>query len=237
MNQARIGLLVDVQTDFVRPDGRLYVRDPQDPEDPGATEIIPTLTALARWMNRNCDLVLYTADWHTEGDREIEAEAPDFQTTFPPHCMGGSNDPGLRPGADIIAEVAPTNPVVVNRDASPEEGEARAREAVETGRPAVLRKSEFSLWEGCRAAPAFFEAVREALGGSGDAPLEVVTGGVARDVCVRFAVEGLPEGFEPTVVADATWGLGLEPAMTLYKRWGRQGRVIQSEDLENAPVP
>ena len=53
--------------------------------------------------------------------------------------------------------------------------------------------------------------------------------GVARDVCVKHAVEGLlhpSRGCWVTLVTDATWGLGLEPEAESLARWTRDGAAL-----------
>ena len=60
---ARIGWIVDVQEDFMNPDGRLYVRDLFDDSDPGAVRIIPALEAGAAWMRALEFVVIGVARW------------------------------------------------------------------------------------------------------------------------------------------------------------------------------
>jgi nicotinamidase/pyrazinamidase len=74
---------VDMQEDFVRPGGKLYV--------PGAEKLLPTvrqLTDAAR--DGRCFLVSHGC-FHTKDD-------PEF-TSFPPHCVKGT------PGAEFVPEV------------------------------------------------------------------------------------------------------------------------------------
>src|SRR4051812_46471690 len=92
---ARIGWVTDAQNDFLLPPaegGRLYVHDLFDQgEDAGAVQAIPALERAVRWMHANCDLVVYTGDWHAYGDAEIDPVHPDpAKETYPPHCMGMS---------------------------------------------------------------------------------------------------------------------------------------------------
>lgn len=225
----KVGWVVDAQEDFMRPDGRLYVVDRSDESDPGAAAVVEPLAAAARWMREHCAFTVFTADWHDLDDEEIDAASPDFERTFPPHCMGRSPDPDLRRGAEIIAEVRPDNPLVLAPDASEDEAVELARCAVEEGRPVLIQKVRFCVFAGNPATGALLAETGRLLGDE----LEVIVGGVARDVCVKFAVEGLAaRGYAPTVLRDAVWGLGLEAASTAFSRWGRDGRVVDVADLE-----
>jgi nicotinamidase-related amidase len=227
---AGIGWVVDAQNDFLLPaaeGGRLYVHDLFDQgEDAGATQIIPNLARAVEWMRAHCEVMVYTGDWHAYGDEEIDPVAPDAtKGTYPPHCMGMSDDPGERRGAAIHASVAPRDPVVLSRGASDEEARGAARAAVRERRPVFIHKDRFGVFEGNPAAGALLAELRALLGGR----VEVFVAGVARDVCVKQAVEAMLDparGYPVTVVTDATWGLGLEAEADSLARWTAAGAAL-----------
>jgi nicotinamidase-related amidase len=225
---ARIGWMVDALNDFRLPPatgGRLYIHDLADDGDEGARLAIPALRRAVEWMHANCALVVFTGDWHAYGDAEIDPVHPDpARETYPPHCMGMSDDPAERAGAEIHPSVRPDDPIILARDATP----CAAREAVERAlaerRPVFIQKDRFDVFRGNPSAEAFLAELRRRLG-----LLDVYVAGVARDVCVKHAVEGLlrPErGCLVTLVTDATWGLGLEPESASLARWSRDGAAL-----------
>ena len=224
----RIGWVVDVQRDFMRPDGRLYVRDLFDDRDPGAVLAEPRLAEAVEWMHANAALVVYTADWHGYDDAEIDAENPDpGKGTYPPHCMGRSSDREERRGAEIIPAVAAPGCLVLQVDATPTEVHALMERWRRRPRPVLIRKNRFDVFEGNRAAHALVETIARALD-----PVEFFVAGVARDVCVTNAIDGLQaRGHQVTAIRDAMWGLGLEAEEDTLARWGRKGRVIEVADL------
>lgn len=223
MSARRIGWVVDAQVDFMDPGGRLYVKDLGDDSDAGSVQIVGTLTEAVAWMRSSCDVLVFTGDWHGADDEEIDVEAPDpSKGTYPPHCMGRSRDPAERAGAEIIAEIRPEDPIVLAIGADPGEARAAAERAVAEARPVFIRKNRFDVFAGNAATEPFLAALAEALGGD----VELVVVGVARDVCVTQAVDGmLGRGFAVTALSDATWGLGLEPEERTLARWARGGRV------------
>ena len=227
---ARVGWVVDAQNDFLLPPergGRLYVHDLFDGgTDPGARQCIPEIVRAVRWMERNCDAIVYTGDWHAYGDEEIDTVAPDASKgTYPPHCMGLSPDAAEREGAQVIEEIRPRDPIVLERDATDEAATDAARRAVEERRPVFIHKSRFDVFEGNPSTDVFLRALRDRLGGE----IEIYVAGVARDVCVKQAVEGFLDphrAYPTTVVTDATWGLGLEPEAESLKRWSDAGAAL-----------
>ncbi len=221
-----VGWVVDVQNDFMRPDGRLYVKHLSEPEDPGAAEVERRIADAVSWMREHGEVVVYTGDWHALDDDEIDPVAPDpAKGTYPPHCMGRSPDPVEREGAELIPSVRPTDPLVLDVEADPARGESVAREALDTGRPVFIRKTRFDVFAGNEATEAFVAALAAEL-----ADPEFVVVGVARDVCVTQAVDGLVErGYHVTALRDATWGLGLEAEDVTLARWARGGRVTTLE--------
>jgi len=226
---ARVGWVTDAQNDFLLPPaegGRLYVHDLFDQgEDAGAVQAIPALERAVRWMRANCDVMVYTGDWHAYGDAEIDPVAPDpAKETYPPHCMGMSDDPAEREGAWIHASIRPENPIVLPRDATGADARAAAERAVAERRPVFIQKDRFDVFTGNPAAETFLAELRRRLG-----RLDVYLAGVARDVCVKHAVEGLLQprrGCLVTLVTDATWGLGIEPEAESLARWTRDGAAL-----------
>lgn len=83
---------VDTQYDFMRPDGKLYVK--------GAENIEPNLERITRLAREKEIFIVNTADWHNELTKEI-SDTPDFVSTFPPHCMQGTK------GAQFVPATAP----------------------------------------------------------------------------------------------------------------------------------
>lgn len=231
--RATIGWVVDAQVDFMAPDGRLYVRDLGDDADPGAVTVVEPLRRAVRWMYDHCDAVVFTGDWHGYDDAEIDPDEPDPAAgTYPPHCMGRSDDAEERAGAAIIEPIRPVDPVILDVDATSEDAHRAAGEAVAQGRPLFVRKTRFDVFEGNPATEALLRALAEALGG----PLEFVVAGVARDVCVTQAVDGmLARHYPVTALTDATWGLGLEPEEETLARWrgAEGGRLARVDELED----
>lgn len=227
----RVGWVVDVQHDFMDPDGRLYVKALDDPADPGARAVAGRIAEAVAWMRERCRVTVFTGDWHGRDDAEIDPVAPDpARGTYPPHCMGRSDDPAERAGAAILPAVAPEDPLVLEIDASPERARAVAEAAVATGRSVFIHKNRFDVFEGNAATEPFIDALEKALGGG--ATTEYVVVGVARDVCVTGAVDGLQaRGRRVAALADATWGLGLEPEEETLARWAAGGRVLSLEEL------
>ena len=228
---AVVGWVVDVQNDFMRPDGRLYVRHLNDASDPGAREVEGAIVEAVKWMRAHADVVVFTGDWHSLDDEEIDPVAPNpAEGTYPPHCMGRSPDSVERRGADIIEAVRPDGALVLGVDASAEDGTDGAIEAIRAGREVFIQKTRFDVFEGNRATEAFVESLSDLL----DAP-EFVVIGVARDVCVTQAVDGLLErGYFVTALRDATWGLGLEDEVATLDRWAKGGRVMTLEERRAA---
>lgn len=228
----RVGWVVDVQNDFMLPPdegGRLYVVDLFDSDDEGAVLARPAIEAAVEWMREHCDALVFTGDWHGYDDEEIDPENPDpARGTYPPHCMGRSEDPREREGAMILESVRPEDPCVLERGASAVEVREAARAAVRDRRPVWIHKNHFGVFKGNEAVEPFLEALVEELG----ARPEFVVAGVSRDVCVTKAVEGLQKRrFHTVALRDATWGLGLEPEEKTLARWRRRGRVTTLDEL------
>jgi len=218
---------VDTQVDFMTPPeqgGRLYVKNPNDANDAGAMRIVPELERLSSYARVHGILRVATGDWHTLEHGEIDAENPDFRTTYPPHCMADET------GSQKIPETRLRDPVVVPLGAADDEARSAVRTARGSGRDIWIHKEEFSCFTGNAATEALIEEL--------DSDAFVVYG-VALDVCVKAAVEGmLDRGKQVWVVEDATWGLGLEDKEQLLARWAARGaRRVRTDDILSGTAP
>lgn len=188
---------VDTQVDFMSPDGKLYV--------PGAETIAPNLERLTDYAHANRITIIASADDHVSEHEEI-SDTPDFQDTFPPHCMRGT------PGQRRITETTLSDPLVIAPD------QALPDVAAHQG-DILFLKHWFDVFTNPHVS-----AVVNALGVS-----EIVLYGVALDVCDRYAVEGLHK-YHPevaiTVVRDAVKALDADAGDALLRQWRKEGVLL-----------
>lgn len=189
---------VDTQVDFMRPDGKLYV--------PDAHELSDNLRRLTEAAAEHAIPVIASADDHEPTDPEI-SDAPDFEQTYPPHCMRGT------PGVERIPETRQAWTFEVGHDRlSP----AELERAVAAERPLILiHKKRFDVFTNPNTEPLV-----RAL-----SPQRIVVYGVALDVCNRAAIEGLlARGYtDLTLVTDATKPIHAERAEDLLASWRSRG--------------
>lgn len=199
---------VDTQYDFMRGEGKLYV--------PGSEEIIPVLKRLTQYAHRRGIRIVASADDHLPGHREL-SEAPDWQETFPEHCMRGT------PGQRKIPETHLRNPLVI--EPAPVDPVALAAQVRAHQGDLLFHKHWFDVFTNPNVLPAV-----DAL-----APDRIVLYGVALDVCNRYAIEGLLRerpSIPLTLVSDATRAIHPEAVEPLLNDWRRRGvRVATSEDV------
>ncbi len=194
----------DTQYNFMRPSGKLYL--------PGAEAIEKNLRSLTAIAARNNIYVVNTADWHMLESAELSA-TPDFKTTFPPHCLIGSE------GAEFIDATRPPFPYVIDwRDASFDP--AKVKEHFDI----VIYKDNFDVFNAAGAPHT--EKVLDALN-----PRRAIVYGVATNVCVDFAVKGLLQrGLQVYVPTDAIKELPGSPLEAVLDSWKKEGAVLIRTD-------
>jgi nicotinamidase/pyrazinamidase len=166
---------VDTQVDFMLPEGKLYV--------PGAEETAPAMRRLVEAARAAGIVHVASADDHELVDVEI-SETPDFQTTYPPHCLRGTR------GARKVPETEQEDPVPITLEPLPERYLA--------GREFLLLKKNFDVFTNPNT-----DRLLQHLG-----PDEIVVFGVATDVCDDAAIRGfLQRGLSVRFVEDAARGL------------------------------
>ena len=199
---------VDTQYDFMHADGKLYV--------PEAERIVGNLKRLTDYAHAHGIRIVASADDHVTAHPEI-SDAPDWATTFPPHCMRGT------PGQKKIPETGLRNPLVIE----PEPADAKALgERVRAHKGDILfHKHRFDVFTNPNVG-----TVLDVL-----APDDIVLYGVATDVCDKGAVEGLLERRPRTrlfVVTDAVRGIDKDVSEQLLKDWGDEGvRLVRTKEV------
>jgi nicotinamidase/pyrazinamidase len=167
---------VDTQVDFMLPEGKLYV--------PGAEETAPAMRRLVEAARAAGIPHVASADDHELTDPEIST-TPDFQATYPPHCLRGTR------GARKVPETEQEDPVPIGLEELPDEWLERRREF-------LLLKKHFDVFTNPNT-----EHLLERL-----APDEVIVFGVATDVCDDATIRGLVQrGRSVRFVEDAARGL------------------------------
>jgi nicotinamidase/pyrazinamidase len=197
----------DTQIDFMLPGRPLYI--------PGAEEILPALAALTNYARKHGVRILGSEDSHSLTDPEI-SDHPDWKLTFPPHCLAGTE------GQRRVPETAPLDPLFIeSAPLSPHE----LRELVRRHRGEIFfRKQTFDAFDNPNVEP-----VLDLIGAS-----TVAIYGVARDICVRVAVERFLERGreEVAVVTDATRALDLPGGEALLGAWGDRGvRLLTTAEV------
>jgi nicotinamidase/pyrazinamidase len=189
---------VDTQVDFMLPEGKLYV--------PGAEETAPSMQRLVA-AARTAGLVhVASADDHELTDDEI-SESPDFQSTYPPHCLRGTR------GARKVPETEQLDPVPITLAQLPERYLA--------GREFLLLKKHFDVFTN----PNTDRLLRHLD------PDEIVVFGVATDVCNDAAIRGfLERGLTVRFVEDAARGLDEGRVSACLAAWRGAGVQFTTTD-------
>jgi nicotinamidase/pyrazinamidase len=180
------------------PEGKLYV--------PHAEEVAPAMRRLVEAARAAGIPHVASADDHELTDPEI-SETPDFETTYPPHCLRGTR------GARKVPETEQEDPVPIALDPLPD----RWLE----GREFLLLKKHF---DGCTNPNT--ERLLERLD-----PDEVIVFGVATDVCDDAAILGLLErGRRVRFVEDAARGLDEGRVAARTRVWRDRGVEFTTVD-------
>jgi nicotinamidase/pyrazinamidase len=189
---------VDTQVDFMLPDGKLYV--------PGAEATVPAVKRLVDAVRAAGVVHVASADDHELTDAEI-SEEPDFEQTYPPHCLRGTR------GARKIPESEQDDPVPITFEPLPER--------YLDGREFLLLKKSFDV---------FTNPNTDRLLSHLD-PDEIVVFGVATDVCDDAAIRAfLQRGRRVRFVEDAARGLDEARVTASMAAWRQAGVQFTTAD-------
>jgi nicotinamidase/pyrazinamidase len=196
---------VDTQVDFMEPNGKLYV--------PNAKDVAPAMELLVDAARAARIVHVASADDHELTDPEI-SDAPDFENTYPPHCLRGTR------GVEKILETKQRDPLPLSLVPFPP---GLIRGLVDGRREIVLLKKNFNVFTNPNTDPLL-----DALD-----PEEIVVFGVATDVCDDAAIRGfLQRGRKVAFVEDAARGLDAARTATCTAAWRDQGvRFTTAEEV------
>jgi nicotinamidase/pyrazinamidase len=182
---------VDTQVDFIHPEGKLSFA--------GADLALPAMKRLVEGARAAGLVHVASADDHELTDAEI-SEEPDWQVTFPPHCLRGTR------GAERVAETKQLDPVPLGLTDVPEHW---------------LRGREFLILK--KTFDPFTNPNAERLLALLD-PEEIVLFGVATDICDDAAVNALlARGRKVAFVEDAARALDERKAEQCTASWRERG--------------
>jgi nicotinamidase/pyrazinamidase len=195
---------VDTQVDFMFPTGKLYV--------PGAEDTAPAMRTLVDAAREAGIVHVASADDHELTDPEISVD-PDFQNTYPPHCLRGTR------GAQKIPETEQANPFPFSLVPYPP---GLVPELVAEHREILLLKKNFNVFTNPNTDPLV-----DALD-----PAEIVVFGVASDVCDDAAIRGfLLRGRRVRFVEDAARGLDEARVAACVAAWRDAGVEFTTTDV------
>jgi nicotinamidase/pyrazinamidase len=190
---------VDTQVDFMLPEGKLYVSF--------AETTAPAMRRLVEAARAAGLPHVASADDHELTDAEIST-APDFETTYPPHCLRGTR------GARKIPETDQEDPVPIGLAPLPDMW-------LEGRREFLLLKKHFDVFTNPNT-----ERLLERLD-----PDEVIVFGVATDVCDDATIRGLVQrGRRVSFVEDAARGLDEGRVASCTAAWRDLGVQFTTTD-------
>lgn len=198
---------VDTQEDFMDEAGALYV--------PNTRQVRVAMSNAVAWAAENGVVHVASMDDHEFSDSEIVQDgSADYAVTFPPHCMRGTT------GWEKIIHTLQEDPVAFTGTTTPEHF---ALAMVEEPREVVLLKKNFDVFT-VPAADFVLNFYK---------PETVYVMGVATDICVNAAVNGLNRrGYKVVVIEDAIAGLDEGNTAACLANWKALGvEFVAATDL------
>ena len=187
---------VDTQVDFIEPGGKLYFE--------GAEGARPAMRRLVDAARAAGAVHVASCDQHELSDPEISQE-PDFDSTWPPHCLLGTR------GAEKIPETKQLDPVPLPLVPLPS---AILRRLLEGVREILIPKKQYDPFTNPNT-----ETMLAALD-----PDEILLFGVATDICDDAAVRALlRRGRRITFVEDASCGVDESRIAACLAAWREAG--------------
>jgi len=195
---------VDTQVDFIEPGGKLYFL--------GAEKARPAMEHLVEAARAAGVVHVASTDQHELSDPEI-SEEPDFDVTWPPHCLLGTR------GAEKIPETKQLDPVPLPLVPVPH---AILHRLLDGRREMLIPKKHYDPFMNPNA-----ETLLDFLD-----PDEILLFGVATEICDDSAVRALLRRDRRIVfVEDAARGVDESRAAACVEAWRERGvRTTTAEE-------
>lgn len=187
---------VDTQVDFIEPGGKLYFA--------GAEEARPAMARLVEAARARGVVHVASCDQHELSDPEI-SEEPDYDTTWPPHCLLGTR------GAEKISETKQLDPLPLPLVPVPA---PTLRRLLEGCREVLIPKKQYDPFTNPNT-----ETLLDVLD-----PEQILLFGVATDICDDAAVRALlRRGRRIAFVEDASRGVDESRVAACTTAWRDAG--------------
>jgi nicotinamidase/pyrazinamidase len=195
---------VDTQVDFIEPGGKLYFA--------GAEEARPAMAVLVEAARAAGIVHVASTDQHELSDPEI-SEQPDFDTTWPPHCLLGTR------GAEKIPETKQFDPLPLPLLPMPH---SILRRLLDGRREILIPKKHYDPFTNPNT-----ETLLDYLD-----PDEILLFGVATEICDDAAVRALlRRGRRIAFVGNAARGVDEARAAACIAAWTERGvRITKAEE-------
>lgn len=191
---------VDVQGDFMLPEGKLYVS--------GAEQIVANINLLVDAARQNRVFLVSSADAHNPDDPEMQQ--------WPLHCLKGT------PGAALLAEACAEPRLVV-----PNQKAFALPENLESYRQVTLEKNTLDVFDNPKTDELLSRLGSD--GSVAKSESHFVVFGVATEYCVRCTTEGLMNrGRRVAIVTDAVRAIDAEQGEQVLENWRARGAELIS---------
>jgi nicotinamidase/pyrazinamidase len=196
--------MVDVQRDFMSPEGKLYV--------PGAEKVAANIQRLVEAARQGRVFLVSSADAHQLDDQELGS--------WPAHCLKGT------PGAGLIAEACASAQLVV-----PNQKAFIFPDDLGSYQQIVLQKNTLDVFDNPNTEVLLLRLGPTGLPPF-DVEVEFVVFGVVTEQCVRCTVDGLlRRGRRVAVVTDAIQSLDQARGREMLADFRARGaRLLNSEE-------
>lgn len=197
---------VDTQVDFIEQTGKLYV--------PESDKLKPVFRKIQDLAKNKKIRVVSSQDWHGIYTNEIST-TPDFNTTFPEHCMAYTH------GAKIVNDSLDEEeiPFIIDWD--------RTTTFTDNGilnRNIIIRKDKFNVFDGNTNTTGLFSLLIDNIGIK-----NIFVYGVVTEICVAAFIDEIMNRYKNIniyLISDAIMHLDEGKSTKMIEEWRKNEKFI-----------